>query len=106
MSDLQREPEQQSQRTRNRFWNWRRSIDENLTGCLQGNAALGYERNPKHLFSNLNNTMSQIIFKEQNLDFHHRMGEIWRQSMKCPDQRRASTSCRKNNFSFEQLDVQ
>jgi hypothetical protein len=45
------------------------------------------------------------IARENNFDFHHRTGGIWQASLKYPDQPGASTFCRKNNFSLEQLDV-
>jgi hypothetical protein len=54
---------------------------------------------------NINNMVLRIIPKEYNFDFHHRTGEIWRSSVKCPGRRGASKSCRRNNLFFEQLDI-
>jgi hypothetical protein len=67
-------------------------------------AVLGHERNRKS-FLNINNMVLQAIPMEDNCDFHHKTGEIWRPSVKCPDLPGTSKSYRRNNFSFEQLDV-
>jgi hypothetical protein len=63
------------------------------------------EENKNISISNINNLMLQIIAREHHFDFHHRTGEIWQSSVKCPGLPGASKSCRMNHFSFEQLDV-
>jgi hypothetical protein len=63
------------------------------------------EENKNIYILNINNTVLQIIPKEHNLIFHHRTGGIWQPSVKCPGQPGASKSCRRNDISFEELDV-
>jgi hypothetical protein len=46
-----------------------------------------------------------MLPEDNNNDFHQRMGGILRTTAKCPDDPRVSKSCRKNNFSFAQLDL-
>jgi hypothetical protein len=50
--------------------------------------------------------MLQIILGEQNVDFHHRTGEILRAIVKCPDPHGVSTPCPGDYFAFEHRDVQ
>jgi hypothetical protein len=90
---------------RNRLSKPRRSIKENLTGCLQRYVVLGYERNRKYLKFKINNIVLQIIPRGQafDFDFHHRTGEICPAKRRPPDWPRAPTFCRVNNFSSEQL---
>jgi hypothetical protein len=45
------------------------SIDENLTGWLQRYVMLGYERNRKHFFLNINNMVLQTILRSHHFDF-------------------------------------
>jgi hypothetical protein len=54
----------------------RGSIDENLTGWLQRHIVLGYERNRKRLFLNINNMVLQTIPWEDNCDFLQRNPDI------------------------------
>jgi hypothetical protein len=61
------------------------SIDKNLTGCLQRNMVLQYERTIKYLILNTNDIVLQIIPSEHNFDFHCRPGEICRTSPTCVD---------------------
>jgi hypothetical protein len=79
------------------------SIDENLAKCLQRHVVLGYERNRKYLYLNINNMVLQTVPWEDNCDFHQKTGEIWGLSGKCPGGLDASKFCRRNNLSFEQL---
>jgi hypothetical protein len=48
----------------------------------------------------------QTIPWEDKCDFHQRPGGFWRASGKYPGCSGASKSCRRNNFSYEQLNVQ
>jgi hypothetical protein len=63
------------------------------------------EENENIYIWNINNMVLRIISREHNFDFHHRTGEIWRSSARCPGRPGASKSCCRNNFSFEELDV-
>jgi hypothetical protein len=62
--------------TKNQLSNPRGSIDENLTGCLQRHLVLGHQRYRKHLFSNMNNTVLQVMAWEDNCDFLRRNRDI------------------------------
>jgi hypothetical protein len=46
-----------------------KSIEKNLTGCLQRYVVLQYERMIKYLILNINNVMFQRIVREHNSDF-------------------------------------
>jgi hypothetical protein len=61
---------------RNRLSKPRRSINKNLTGCLQRYVVLGYEKNRKYLEFKINNIVLQIIAREHNFDFHRRNRDI------------------------------
>jgi hypothetical protein len=63
------------------------------------------EENENISIWNINNMALGIIPREHNFDFHHRTGESWRLSVKCSGRPGASKSYRKNNLSFEQLDI-
>jgi hypothetical protein len=64
------------------------------------------EENENIDISKLNNMVLRIIPREQISEIHHRTGGIWRPSVKCPGPPGASKSCRRNNFSFKELDVE
>jgi hypothetical protein len=55
--------------------------------------------------SNINNVVLRIIPRGHNFDFHHRSAGIWRPSAKGAGRPGASNYCRRNNFSYEELDV-
>jgi hypothetical protein len=48
----------------------------NLTGWLQRCAVLGHEKKQKELFCTATNNVLEIIFRQQNLDFHQRHRDI------------------------------
>jgi hypothetical protein len=75
-------------------------IDDNLTGCLQRYAALGYER-----IFDTNNNVLQIITRKHNFDSHSTMRETSRGAAACSDRSRPSTPCGTNNFAFDQSNV-
>jgi hypothetical protein len=88
---------------RNRPLSPSRSIQENVTGCLQKYVVLKYEISRKYLKFKINNIVLQIILREHNFDFHHRTGETCPAKPTCPDWPGVAASCRVNNFSSEQL---
>jgi hypothetical protein len=63
-------------RTRNCLSKPREPSNENLTGCLQRCAVLGYERKQKDLLCTTNNKTLWLISRELNFDFHQRKPNI------------------------------
>jgi hypothetical protein len=92
---------------RNRPSKPRRSINDNLTGCLERYAVLGYERKRKYLKFKINNIVLRIIPREHNFDFHfhYRTGETIRAKPTCPNWPGALAFYRVNNFSLEQFRI-
>jgi hypothetical protein len=87
-------------------WSWKQRgpINKNLTWCSQRYVVLGYERMRNDLNANTNNSASQVIPSEHNFDFHRRAGETWRTRPRRPGYPDLPMSCRRHNFSLEQLE--
>jgi hypothetical protein len=66
---------------------------------------LDTEENENIYIWNINDKVFRIISGEHNFDFYHRTGEIRRPSVEGPGRAGVLKSYRRNNFSFEELDV-